>query len=623
MEFVSGSALAFTNITYTVPKVRNSDTLQYEPRSVLNNVTGSFRPGTLNAIMGASGSGKTSLLDVLANRKDRRFMTGQVLLDGQVVDPEVLKHNSGYVIQDDIVMGTLTVRENLMFSAELRLPPSVSYEEKKARVQQIIEELNLMKVAESKVGTEFVRGISGGERKRVNIGMELVTSPKVLFLDEPTTGLDASIALNVLILLKRLAEHGRTIILSIHQPRFKIFDMFDSVTLMSEGSMVYHGDANLVVSYFKSVGYECKEYNNPADYILDVVSGEEVRNGQWFAPQDYEDLVDRRARTKECQDYLKQKYQSSALFAQAQRNVEEQIKIGSTQQLTLNYRGTYAATWLHQVWITGIRTLKNVVRNPLTSIGQVVVNILVGVFVGLIFLRLDLQTNVTRTIRDRTGMLFFSSVHLMFSNFGALEIFLKERVIFVHERAAGYYCVSAFFTSKILCDMIPVRVIPIALFSVIAYFMAGLQPTAAKFFWFLFVAELQGIVAASVAFAISSLISVFALASLALTIFYVIMMVFSNYLVSIESWPEGTRWISYLSFTKYGYELFVENEFYGLDFSGFCKTGEPCTGIAALGEGQLNIDPIDKGLKILALCVFDVGLLFIAYLALLSLKKKT
>ena len=267
----TGTCLAFQDICFTV-KTKDPATKAEVERKILKNCTGILRPGTLNAIMGASGGGKTSLLDVLADRKDAAGVSGTVLVNGKPRDKATFMHQSGYVVQvftihhlsnrcasntrsdffyfqDDVVMGTLTVRENLMFSANLRLPESISVEEKARRVEevlisiqwtlcphidvtfslvsgsiQVIEELGLGKVADSKVGNEMVRGVSGGERKRVNIGMELITSPRLpakplararpssrrpprsmLFLDEPTTGLDASTSMNVLRILKRLS----------------------------------------------------------------------------------------------------------------------------------------------------------------------------------------------------------------------------------------------------------------------------------------------------------------------------------------------------------------------------------------------------------------------------------
>lgn len=182
---------------------------------------------------------------------------------------------SGYVVQDDVIMGTLTVKENLMFSANLRLSPTISAKEKTERVDQVMDELGITHVANSKVGTQFIRGISGGERKRTNIGMELIVNSSVLFLDEPTTGLDANTANTVLRLLHKLSRKGRTIIFSIHQPRYSIFKLFDRMMILSKGLTVYHGVSNKATEYFEQIGYECESLNNPPDFFLDVINGDE------------------------------------------------------------------------------------------------------------------------------------------------------------------------------------------------------------------------------------------------------------------------------------------------------------------------------------------------------------
>ncbi|PIK50797.1 putative ATP-binding cassette sub-family G member 2 isoform X2 [Apostichopus japonicus] len=213
------------------------------------------------------------LLDVLAARKEPKGLTGQVLIDGKPL-PKNFRLISGYVVQDDVIMGTLTVRENLAFSAALRLPEEITNEERKSRVDEVVIELGLTHCADTKVGTEFIRGVSGGERKRTNIGMELVIKPRVLFLDEPTTGLDASTANAVIHLLASLSKRGRTILFSIHQPRFKIFRLFDTMHLLSLGETVYHGPAEEALGYFSSIGYECQPHNNPPDFFLDVINGE-------------------------------------------------------------------------------------------------------------------------------------------------------------------------------------------------------------------------------------------------------------------------------------------------------------------------------------------------------------
>ena len=188
---VRGSVISFHSINYTIESQTccgciRLPCLKKREKHILYNVTGIFKSG-MNAILGPTGSGKSSLLDLLAGRKDRRGLEGQILMDGQAQTSD-FKYQVGYVVQDDIISGNLTVRENLLFSANLRLTRKVSSSEKQAIVEEVLGQLGLEKCADSKVGTEFRRGISGGERKRTNIGMELVLSPKVLFLDEPTTG---------------------------------------------------------------------------------------------------------------------------------------------------------------------------------------------------------------------------------------------------------------------------------------------------------------------------------------------------------------------------------------------------------------------------------------------------
>uniref|UniRef100_A0AAQ4PY23 ABC transporter domain-containing protein n=1 Tax=Gasterosteus aculeatus aculeatus TaxID=481459 RepID=A0AAQ4PY23_GASAC len=242
-----GATVSFHNIEYKV--VQGGSCLcrkKGTTKDILVDLNGAMAPG-LNAIMGATGSGKSSFLDVLAARKDPAGLSGEVLIDG-AHQPANFKCLSGYVVQDDVVMGTLTVRENFRFSAALRLPASV--------------------------GTQLIRGISGGERKRTNIGMELIIDPPVLFLDEPTTGLDASTASSVLLLLKRMANSGRTIILSIHQPRYSIYRLFDSLTLLVNGKQVFHGPAHSALEYFSNIGYTCEPHNNPADFFLDIINGD-------------------------------------------------------------------------------------------------------------------------------------------------------------------------------------------------------------------------------------------------------------------------------------------------------------------------------------------------------------
>ena len=191
VDSIQGSVITFKSVNYYINTQERCEMcslpcLKKKRQTILSDLSGIFKPG-MNAIMGPSGSGKSSLLDVLADRKDRGGLEGEILLNGQVQGSD-FKYRVGYVVQDDLVCGSLTVRENLLFSANVRLPTNLTSQEKSTIVDDVIAQLGLEKCANATVGTDFKRGISGGERKRTNIGMELVLSPDVLFLDEPTTG---------------------------------------------------------------------------------------------------------------------------------------------------------------------------------------------------------------------------------------------------------------------------------------------------------------------------------------------------------------------------------------------------------------------------------------------------
>ncbi|NXT78515.1 ABCG2 protein, partial [Zapornia atra] len=366
-----GSVLTFHNICYHV-KIKTGFLCCQKTahKEVLRDVNGIMRPG-LNAILGPTGSGKSSLLDILAARKDPHGLSGDILING-APQPANFKCTSGYVVQDDVVMGTLTVRENLKFSAALRLPKSVKEQEKNERVNQIIKELGLSKVADSKVGTQFTRGVSGGERKRTNIGMELITDPAILFLDEPTTGLDASTANAVLLLLKRMARQGKTIIFSIHQPRYSIFRLFDSLTLLAAGRVLYHGPAQHTIGYFQSIGYECEPYNNPADFFLDIINGDStavaMSKTDETNPGSIEDAAEY---DKTFAEKLAEKY-SSSVYYQETKAILENISLGNIKKTKAIFQQiTYANSFLHQLKWVSKRTLKNLLGNPQASIAQV------------------------------------------------------------------------------------------------------------------------------------------------------------------------------------------------------------------------------------------------------------
>ncbi|NXE15073.1 ABCG2 protein, partial [Lophotis ruficrista] len=628
-----GSTLTFHNICYHVKMKTGFLCCQKTvDKEVLRDVNGIMRPG-LNAILGPTGSGKSSLLDVLAARKDPHGLSGDILING-APQPANFKCTSGYVVQDDVVMGTLTVRENLKFSAALRLPKSVKEQEKNERVNQIIKELGLSKVADSKVGTQFIRGVSGGERKRTNIGMELIMDPAILFLDEPTTGLDASTANAVLLLLKRMSKQGKTIIFSIHQPRYSIFRLFDNLTLLAAGRVLYHGPAQHAIQYFQSIGYECEPYNNPADFFLDIINGDStaVAMSKMDETNTAESTEERIEYEKNLAEKLAEKY-SNSVYYQETKAALQNISVGNKKKSKTIFRQiTYANSFLHQLKWVSKRTFKNLLGNPQASIAQVCVTALLGLIVGAIFFGLKEDS---AGLQNRVGAMFFLTTNQCFSSISAIELFIVEKKIFTHEYISGYYRTSAYFISKLMADLIPMRTLPSIIFTCIVYFMLGkygLKPTVEAFFTMMFTLMMVSYTATSMALAIAAGQSVVAVANLLMTITFVFMIIFSGLLVNLTSVMSWLSWLKYFSIPRYGMTALEINELTGLNFcnSNFKLTKfinvfvficRWCTGDEYLRNQGIDASSWGLWQNHLALACMTVIFLTLAYLKLHFMKK--
>uniref|UniRef100_A0A671PKB7 ATP-binding cassette sub-family G member 2-like n=1 Tax=Sinocyclocheilus anshuiensis TaxID=1608454 RepID=A0A671PKB7_9TELE len=362
---------------------------------------------------------------------------------------------------DDVVMGTLTVRENLRFSAALRLPKSIRQREKDEKIERLIQELGLSKVADSRVGTQLIRGVSGGERKRTNIGMELIIDPPVLFLDEPTTGLDASTANSVLMLLKR-----------------SICILYCSVT---------------VIEYIAVSGGTCNALSEQLSSSL-----------------------------KGIEDRLVEEYKNSSSYKQTKSELERIVQGQDYSTRPKSRTITYSTSFCHQFnWVLR-RTFRNLMLNPQTSFAQIGVLIFLALVVGAIFFGVEKNSS---GIQNRMGALFFITTNQCFSSVSSAELFISESKLFVHEYISGYYRVSVYFLSKILSDILTLRTIPAIIFSCVAYFMIGLKASAEAFFIFLFSIVLVSYTATSMTLAISADQTVVAIANIFMTISFVFMMV--------------------------------------------------------------------------------------------------
>ncbi|XP_015443966.1 ATP-binding cassette sub-family G member 2 [Pteropus alecto] len=621
-----GAVLSFHNICYRV-KVKSGFPLGRKTveKEILMNINGIMRPG-LNAILGPTGGGKSSLLDILAARKDPRGLSGDVLING-APRPANFKCNSGYVVQDDVVMGTLTVRENLQFSAALRLPTTMTQHEKNERINTVIQELGLAKVADSKVGTQFIRGVSGGERKRTSIGMELIIDPSILFLDEPTTGLDSSTANAVLLLLKRMSKQGRTIIFSIHQPRYSIFKLFDSLTLLASGRLMFHGLAQEALGYFASTGHHCEPYNNPADFFLDVINGDSSAVVLSEEDEDGEGKETEKPskRDKPLIEKLAEFYVISAFFRETKVELDQLSEVQKKNKNVAFKEITYATSFCHQLrWISR-RSFKNLLGNPQASIAQIIVTIFLGLVIGAIFY--DLKSDAMG-IQNRAGVLFFLTTNQCFSSISSVELFVVEKKLFIHEYISGYYRVSSYFFGKLFSDLLFLRMLPSIIFTCITYFLLGKMNFFGAFFIMMLTLMMVAYSASSMALAIAAGQSVVSIATLLMTISFVFMMIFSGLLVNLTTIMPWLSWLQYLSIPRYGYAALQHNEFLGQNFcpglnitaNNTCSAAT-CTGEEFLIKQGIDISPWGLWKNHVALACMTVIFLTIAYLKLLFLKK--
>jgi ATP-binding cassette subfamily G (WHITE) protein 2 len=552
-------SLSFKDLVYEVKDRKTKDT-----KRILNGISGHVHYGQLMGILGPSGAGKTTMLDILAQRQKGGKVSGELLLNGHPVDKGVFRRVSAYVQQEDILHSYLSVRETIEYAARLRLPAEWTRDEIKEKTTHMMQLLGIEHVQTSKIGGEFSRGVSGGEKKRVAIAVELVTNPALIFLDEPTTGLDTFTALHLLHLLKRLSRRGATVIFSIHQPRSSIFRLFDVVLVLNgHGEEAYFGPADKAVEFIESCGVRQSGPDNPADFLLDSVSV--VRSAEQMSSDDFPFLPP----PTQAQDI------AAAFRSQKLDGVYGEIDAvkrtyADDARLPPAMESPYPRNFFIQVSVVSSRAFINKLRDPLATIVSIFVAIFFAVLVGSIFWQLgDDETGV----RNRLGVLFFLTMNTAFSSLGSLAMFLFDRSIYVREHKNGMYRPSAYYFGKILQDM-PMAILVTFLFDVVAYFMVGLQ--SQKFGWFYLVSVLILLNSYSMCLMISSIAKDYQVANLIAPVLLVLYLLPSGFLINLDSLPVYWTWVQYVSFVRFGFEALVTNEMDGLTF---CKLTNVTTNI--------------------------------------------
>jgi len=599
--------LTWTDVKYSIFQgnfIQKKLKLEGPTKQILQGIDGYALPGTFLGIIGSSGAGKTTFLNILANRVRTGDISGEILInDVPLKQKKGYQKLIGYVQQQDCLLPFLTVEETLIFSAMLTLPRSLSLKKKMKRVKSLLEELGLDKCAKNFVGDELNRGISGGEKKRLSIGVELLRDPAILFLDEPTSGLDAQIALGVCEHLGRLAHKYRyTVITTIHQPRALIFKEFDLLMILAPGGkQTYFGPASDTMGYFTQHGFECPIHENPADYFIDCIS------------------VD--FRSPEARSISQDRIENLASAWKARQDNAEYGKLTSSDYPvdpeSSHLKRHKTASWLTQMlWITQ-RASMNEIRNRKFIISRLFQCVIVAVVLGLLYLRIE---NDQSTIADRNGVLFFALVSVSFNEIlAALSVFALQRPVYFRERDSEMYSVSALWFGTSL-SLLPYQLLFPGLVAVIVYFMVGLQAEWYKFFIFFAVVELVGLWTAGLGMVLGAACPATVAAALA-PLANIMAMLFCGFLVNLDNIPSFIRWLQYISYMKYGFDAIVQNEYFGLTLT--CTAEQLVDGRCPITNGSQVVDNLSlAGLEywqdLLILLLFVV----IARLLLLWVLKK-
>ncbi|KAG6594918.1 ABC transporter G family member 17, partial [Cucurbita argyrosperma subsp. argyrosperma] len=263
--------LEFYDLTYTVIKDKEHEgKLVKQEVDLLHRISGYSPKGSVTAVLGPSGAGKSTFLDGLAGRIASGSLKGRVSLDGMEMSPGLIKRTSAYIMQDDRLFPKLTVYETLMFAADFRLG-SIPSSEKIHRVENLIEQLGLSSARNTYIGDEGTRGVSGGERRRVSIGVDIIHGPSLLFLDEPTSGLDSTSAYSVIEKVHNIARTGSTVILTIHQPSSRILSFFDHLIVLARGQLMYQGPPKDVNQHLSQMKRKVPQGESPIEYLMDVI----------------------------------------------------------------------------------------------------------------------------------------------------------------------------------------------------------------------------------------------------------------------------------------------------------------------------------------------------------------
>ncbi|XP_071915843.1 pleiotropic drug resistance protein 2-like isoform X6 [Coffea arabica] len=464
-------SLAFNHVNYYVdmPAEMKTQGVDEERLQLLRDISGAFRPSILTALVGVSGAGKTTLMDVLAGRKTGGYIEGSISISGYPKNQETFARVSGYCEQNDIHSPYVTVYESLLYSAWLRLASDVNTETRKMFVEEVMDLVELNPLRNALVGLPGVDGLSTEQRKRLTIAVELVANPSIIFMDEPTSGLDARAAAVVMRTVRNTVNTGRTVVCTIHQPSIDIFEAFDELLLMKRGGQVIYAGplgphSHELIKYFEVIPGvpKIKEGYNPATWMLDVsTSAMEAQLEVDFA------VI----------------YANSELYRRNQELIKE-LSTPVPGSKDLHFPTRYSQSFLVQCKACFWKHNWSYWRNSQYNAIRFFMTVVFGLIFGVIFWDKGNVIFKQQDLINLLGAIYAAVLFLGATNASAVQsVVAIERTVFYRERAAGMYSELPYAFAQVAIETIYVA-IQTLVYTLLLYSMIGFQWTGQKFFYF-------------------------------------------------------------------------------------------------------------------------------------------
>uniref|UniRef100_A0A5B6YJY6 Putative pleiotropic drug resistance protein 1-like n=1 Tax=Davidia involucrata TaxID=16924 RepID=A0A5B6YJY6_DAVIN len=556
-------SITFDDVKYSVdmPQEMKDQGTPEDRLVLLKGISGAFRPGVLTALMGVSGAGKTTLMDVLAGRKTGGYIDGNITISGYPKKQETFARISGYCEQNDIHSPYVTVYESLLYSAWLRLSPEVNSETRKMFIEEVMELVELIPLRNALVGLPSVNGLSTEQRKRLTIAVELVANPSIIFMDEPTSGLDARAAAIVMRTVRNTVDTGRTVVCTIHQPSIDIFEAFDELFLMKRGGQeIYVGPLGRhschLIKYFEEIQgvSKIKDGYNPATWMLEITSSAQ----EMVVGVDFTEV-----------------YRNSELYRRNKALINE-LSQPRPDSKDLYFRTQYSQSFFTQCMACLWKQHWSYWRNPPYTAVRFLFTTFIALMFGTMFWDLGSKRASQQDLFNAMGSMYAAVLFLGVQNASSVQpVVAVERTVFYRERAAGMYSALPYAFAQVVIEL-PYIFVQTAVYGIIVYAMIGFEWTVVKFLWNLFFMYFTLLYFTFYGMMAVAMTPNHHIAAITSSAFYAIWNLFSGFIVPRSRIPVWWRW--------YYWACPVAWTFYGLVVSQFGDITEP------LGTEQQTVE---------------------------------